>query len=63
MKTLKNWRAGRSGAYMTVYGEDAETGAATKLTCIDQIEPAAQRGAAFVVATDKDGNGHTLLLN
>lgn len=56
--TLKNWRAKRAGAYITVYGEDVATRKATKITRVDKIEP----GPNYCVATRDDGATHNLLV-
>lgn len=57
-KTLKNWRARRSGNGMTVYGEATTGGALVKITEVVSIEP----GKAECIATDKSGLQHRLAL-
>lgn len=57
-KTLKNWEAKRSGASMSIAGEEADSGHPCKLTDIATIEPV--NGA--LIATGRDGQMHTLLV-
>lgn len=57
-RTLKNWEAKRSGASLSIAGEDADSGQPRKLTDIATIEPI--NGA--VIATGRDGQMHTLLV-
>lgn len=54
---LFKWKAKRAGGRITVYGEDAE-GLPHKVVGVDQITPAAGHG--HCVATDKNGESHTL---
>lgn len=61
-KTLKNWRAKRAGGRITVYGEDAATRAQTKIVGVDTIEPPAIPGDLHVLAKDKAGITHKLLI-
>lgn len=56
MHTLKNWRAKRAGGRITVYGQDATSGADRKVVGVDVIEP--RNG--LVVATDKNGDEYVL---
>jgi hypothetical protein len=55
---IRNWRAFRSGGYMTVEGNDVETGEDVKVTRIDEITP----GPNHCVATCSDKATHELLL-
>ncbi len=57
-KSLKNWEARRSGAGISIVGDDVETDERTKLTDIAAIEPI----NGGVLATDRQGNTHTLLV-
>lgn len=54
--TLKNWRAKRAGAAITVYGEDTTTKHEIKITRIQHIKP----GMDCCIATGHDGLQHTL---
>lgn len=54
-KTLKNWRARRSGNGITVYGETAD-GKQAKITDVIMIFPHTGR----LLATDRDGHDHVL---
>lgn len=63
--TLRNWRAERSGARITVYGEDIALAEdhehrKTKITNIDVITPPTHANEHHVLATDKDGVVHKL---
>lgn len=60
-RTLKNWRARRAGGRITVYGECQATHTPMKITNVDQIEPGLAQ-SNMVVAVDKDGHRHNLLL-
>jgi hypothetical protein len=57
-KTLKNWRARRSGNAMTIYGELGQSSSPTKITEVIAIRP----GAGRVLATDRAGIDHVLLI-
>ena len=53
---LKNWSAKRSGAGMRVTGFDTQTQKDEKVQVVE-ISP---RRGGIPIATDKDGNEHTL---
>lgn len=55
-KTLKNWRARRSGNGITVYGETSD-GKQCKITDIIAIFPHTGR----LLATSRDGLDHVLI--
>lgn len=57
-KAITNWRVRRAGAGMTVYGFDADTKAAIRITKVDEIVP----GVEFCLAKASDGVHHQLLL-
>lgn len=56
-KTLKNWRARRSGNGMTIYGELSTDGKQAKITEVIMIFPHTGR----LLATDRHGVDHVLL--
>jgi hypothetical protein len=58
MHTLKAWSARRAGANITVTGKSAIDGSDTKITGVVSIEP---RRGGLVIATDKDGEEHSLV--
>lgn len=60
-RTLRNWKAKRAGGRITVYGTDIDTGAATKITNIDEINPPSSHAAHEVEALDKHGTVHRLI--
>jgi hypothetical protein len=61
MHTLRNWTAKRAGGRITVYGED-DSGASTKVVGVDRIEVLHFADRSSVIATDKDGQRHELLV-
>lgn len=56
--TLKGWEAKRSGAGIRVTGFDTASQADAKVQAVS-IEP---RRGGLVVAVDKDGNEHSLII-
>lgn len=50
MQTIREWKARRSGATMTITGQD-ETGAATTVTGVEQIE--AREDGVFAMLSDE----------
>jgi anti-anti-sigma regulatory factor len=62
MAQVKNWRAKRAGGRITVYGEDPATNQQIKIVGVDKIEPPAHASDPLVLAVDKHGAVHHLLL-
>jgi hypothetical protein len=60
-KTLRKWHAKPAGGRITVYGENASTGAQEKIVGVDVIQPSSNP-ASHVIAVDKDGDCHYLQL-
>lgn len=58
MQTLRNWKAQRSGAFIRVSGFDTKSQQEVKITAA-LIEP---RRGGQVIATDKDGVEHELIV-
>lgn len=60
--TLRNWRAQRSGATMTVHGDDdRRPSSRVKLAGVKSIEPAPARAGAMQ-AVMPDGDRHLLIV-
>jgi len=61
-RTLRKWRARRVGGNMTINGEDAVTRLDVKITNVESIFPPTYASDNFVLATDKRGDVHKLLI-
>lgn len=64
MHVLTNWKAKRAGGRITVYGT-GEDGKETKIVGVDEIslmEISAQDKLMIVVAIDKHGTHHRLIV-
>ena len=58
--TLRAWKAARAGGSMTVHGTDIATGAVTKITNIESIQPPLNAAAHHVRAIAANGIEHVL---